>query len=303
MSLKHLTPTLETNDPAYDVSADAWNESHIMDDVSPPTPAAGKLAMLVKSIANVLFPSYIDPNAEIFAIQPHCIDKLYGYQQATGPNNVTINCLGSNTYNITGDPQYSFLTSSTLLTSRIRCDVAITSASTSAAAGYEEEAQDSFHSGSNGGFIVSITWGQSLGATNSTGRGFAGLQTGNGVSDVAPSSLINMMGMGWDSADTNIQFMHNDGSGTATKIDLGSSFPVPSVNNTSFYQVTISCAPGASTLYYRVKNMVTSAVATGSFSTNIPSSGTFLRRLIYTSVGGTSSTVGCVFISSQHSIG
>lgn len=45
--------------------------------------------------------------------------------------------------------------------------------------------------------------------------------------DVDPSTSIQHVGIGWDSADANVQIMFNDGTGSSSKIDLGSSWPVP----------------------------------------------------------------------------
>ena len=58
---------------------------------------------------------------------------------------------------------------------------------------------------------------------NSDSRGFWGFKAAaadiGGTTD--PSSLPSIIGVGFDAADTNLQFMVNDGSGTATKTDLG----------------------------------------------------------------------------------
>jgi hypothetical protein len=73
-----------------------------------------------------------------------------------------------------------------------------------------------------GGALLHIRFGSSACSEAGT-RFFAGFQPGFGIitTTVDPSSLINMAGIGKDAADTNLHFMHNDGSGTATKVDLG----------------------------------------------------------------------------------
>lgn len=53
-----------------------------------------------------------------------------------------------------------------------------------------------------------------------------------------PSAYKNIIGMGWDLTDTNIQFMHNDHLGTATKIDLGPSFPKPTADRSQVYEIS-----------------------------------------------------------------
>jgi hypothetical protein len=98
--------------------------------------------------------------------------------------------------------------------------------------------------------------------------------------------------MGWDAADTNIQFMHNDGSGTATKIDLGASFPVPTADRTEVYDIALFCAPNGSSVEWQVTDIVDNVTASGTVSTDLPSATTFLSQLGAFSVGGTSSEAG-----------
>jgi hypothetical protein len=99
--------------------------------------------------------------------------------------------------------------------------------------------------------------------------------------------------MGWDAADTNIQMMHNDGSGTATKIDLGASFPVPTVDRTSVYEVALFSPPGTTqSVGYRVTDLVSGAEASGTITTDLPTNSTLIAPHLYMSVGGTSSVIG-----------
>lgn len=145
-----------------------------------------------------------------------------------------------------------------------------------------------------GGFTMTLRFGCSTGVATATTRLFAGLRTdGNIGSDVDPSSLANIVAFGWDNGDTNCQMMHNDASGTATKIDLGSSFARPSVNNTDVFEVTLSAASGTTqSIDYEIKRMNTGATATGTITTDLPSTSTFGSPHIYYSVGGTSSVIG-----------
>lgn len=53
-------------------------------------------------------------------------------------------------------------------------------------------------------------------------RLFIGVRGSTGLTlNVDPSSWLQIVGFGLDAADTNIQLMHNDGAGTATKTDTG----------------------------------------------------------------------------------
>lgn len=150
-----------------------------------------------------------------------------------------------------------------------------------------------------GGFYFEMTWGPATGVATATHRAFAGLTVATTApTDVQPSTLVDMIGMGWDAADTNIQLMHNDASGTATKVDLGASFPVPTADRTKVYRIRIWCAPNESKLNWEVCDCGTGAVVSGTTgaSTDIPANTAYLSPRGYCSVGGTSSVVGFGFM-------
>ena len=130
-----------------------------------------------------------------------------------------------------------------------------------------------------GGFRFVCSFNVSDTAFGSTCQQFYGLagQTTDlaygGAGTTAVSALVNIIGLGSDAADTNLQIMHNDATGVATKIDLGASFPANRTAGaamTTVYSVILYCAPAASTVSYQVINQETGAVATGTLSTNLP---------------------------------
>lgn len=113
------------------------------------------------------------------------------------------------------------------------------------------------------------------------------------ISNSQPSNLTNIIAVANDSGDANLQIMHNDSTGTATKIDLGSSFPSNRTAGsalTNMYLVELYNAPSSAEVKYRVTNKETGAVAQGTISTNLPTTGTLLAyqagRSMGTSGGG-----------------
>jgi hypothetical protein len=93
------------------------------------------------------------------------------------------------------------------------------------------------------------------------------------------SSLINLIGVGSDAADTNLQVFYNDGVGTASKIDLGVDFPANrTVGATleAFYIFDMYNEPGTSTVKYRITNRTTGATAQGTLTTDLPGIDTLL---------------------------
>ena len=104
--------------------------------------------------------------------------------------------------------------------------------------------------------------------------GMQGATTDLAYSDsILVSSLINCIGVGSDSADTNLQIFHNDGTGTATKIDLGADFPANRTAGsalTTVYSIELFNAPNSSSVLYRVVNKETGNSVQGTVSTNLP---------------------------------
>lgn len=132
----------------------------------------------------------------------------------------------------------------------------------------------------------------------STSRFFMGVRSSLATfSDVEPSTLTNIIGLAFDAADTNMQIMHNDGSGTATKIDLGASFPVPTAANTDYYELQLECTAGGNVNYTAKKLSATTATATGTISTNMPASTQFLGFGAVHTAGGTLNNCLCFFLS------
>jgi hypothetical protein len=107
-----------------------------------------------------------------------------------------------------------------------------------------------------------------------------------------PSQQVNIIGFGYDSADTNWFFIHNDNAGAATKVNLGSGFPV---DNSSVFDFEISAQPNASSVEYTVTNVGTGATAGGSISTEIPASTQLLMPYFWLNSGsGGTAVVLCI---------
>ncbi len=117
-------------------------------------------------------------------------------------------------------------------------------------------------------------------------RQFHGMQ----ASTLAPTysdtvqvdTLTDIIGIGSESTDTNLQVFYNDASGVASKIDLGASFPANRTSGaelTTMYSVTLYNEIGSSNVLYRIVNGETGAIAEGTISTNLPSATTALTMV------------------------
>lgn len=94
-----------------------------------------------------------------------------------------------------------------------------------------------------------------------------------GVAGTLVSTLTNIIGVGSENGDTNLQIFHNDASGTATKIDLGVNFPANRTVGailTTVYSVELYNEPMSTNVKYKVRNNENGAIANGTISTNLP---------------------------------
>lgn len=149
----------------------------------------------------------------------------------------------------------------------------------------------------SGGFLFTGEFNISDTAFASGTHNFWGLASSTsdlvigGVANSQPSSLINIIAFANDSGDANLQIMHNNASGTATKIDLGSSFPsnrTAGAAITTIYSCYLYNAPNSSEVNYRIINKETGAIAQGTIYDNLPAPALnfFGVRTMGTSGGG-----------------
>lgn len=120
-----------------------------------------------------------------------------------------------------------------------------------------------------GGFFFRAQIGAQINLNG--GQKFVGLCASTGALAGEPSALVNMCGMGYDAADAssgNWFFMRNDGSGTATKVDLGSN---AARGTTQGWDLIMFMAPNGSDLYVRIVNINTDTVVLDtSYNTDLP---------------------------------
>lgn len=158
------------------------------------------------------------------------------------------------------------------------------------------------------GFRFTGSWiysDQSAGGTNwfvPNALQFCGLATGlsllNISSTVTLESKTNIIGLGSDAADTNLQIFHNDATGTATKIDLGPDFPANktgAVANGEAYELELYNAFGSTDVKYRVRKLSNGIEAVGILATNLPN-GADLGPQIVRCSGSTSQNVSIELI-------
>lgn len=141
--------------------------------------------------------------------------------------------------------------------------------------------------GVQGGFKMIWTLGTSTAVAQQ--RAFWGLVgVTTAIGNVNPSTLTDIVGVGYDSAETVLSLIYNDGSGSATKTSLGVNYPV---NNSTVYRIEIKCAANASDMTITVTNLNTNASVATVINTNLPTNTVWLAPQAWANNGTTASAV------------
>ena len=123
--------------------------------------------------------------------------------------------------------------------------------------------------------------------------GLASVGTILGISStITLESQLNIIGIGSDATDVNLQLFHNDGVGTATKIDLGSFFPANksgAVTNTESYRLELFNEFGSQDVLYQVTKLSNGLNVFGTITGNVPTA--FIAPQIVRTSGSTSQNV------------
>jgi hypothetical protein len=267
---------------------------------NPATPAAGGLKLFGREIAGRHYAAVMGPSGLDTSLQPLLGRNKIAWAQPNG-NSTVIGQMGL-ALSSTGTATAKNWASTRRYTRMRGIEYLMTTASTSAIAGWRGGALQYSVGGDaagDGGFSYICRWGPATGVAIATTRAFVGLVASAAApSDASnPSVRTNQIGMGWDLGDANVQIMHNDGSGASTRIDLGVSFPRPTEDRTQVYELALFSPPGpVQSVTYEVTNLNTGETATGTITTDLPSTATGLNAYGHMSVGGTSSVVGiCLF--------
>jgi len=253
----------------------------------PSAPAAGNMKVYAKDIAGRMILKTVGPSGLDTPYQPGLFaNNIAMILPSTG---ATISTWGMP--NTTVGTATTPTIANTNFKSAMR-RVLVTSAGTANSASELRSAQMLVWRGNGaglGGFFYAARF--SVNSTTSNQRLFSGLinSTAATSTTAAPSAIINMIGVGWDSAVGNLQMMSNDGTGTATKVDLGASFPTNTT--TAVYELIMYAAPNGSSVGYRVVRLDTGATTSGTISADLPASGLMLSHHQYMNNGGTAAAV------------
>jgi hypothetical protein len=260
---------------------------------SPPPPGGVKL--FGRRVGGRMMPAFMGPSGLDSSLQPSFARNKIGLFMPAG--NGGADAQFGMAVTAAGTATSEAVATTNLHTYMRRRSWRVTTASATAVAGLRGGALQWTLGGpapGMGGFHLVWRWGPATGVANAAHRAFVGMRASAGApSDVNPGAQTNLFGMGYDSGDANVQFMHNDASGQATKIDLGPGFPKPNADLTAVYEIAMFSPPGQTqVLDYEITNLVTGAVAVGTITTDIPAATALLTPYAWMSVGGVSSVIG-----------
>lgn len=278
MALKHSKTATAGQNPgdATQVGGDDWNADHVVDGdgititmstSTPTTPASGKGVLYGMDNGSSAMPAYLGADGRSYAFQPFLGSRrTLLWMPAAGITSATAYMLGGFA-NILGTVTTRTITNTNMFTMMPR-QGAVTSTTSSQRAGPYFGSSVFYRAN---GFRATFRFGISDASFVSGANTFVGFSPTSSIlsGSTDPDASTNMVGMGNNAADTTMQLYYNDGSGTASKVDLGADFPA-NTTNTDVYELSIYCAPSDSKIGVRIVRLNTGHVFTTTLTTDIP---------------------------------
>lgn len=260
--------------------------------VKPSTPATGAALFALEEVGRIVA-AWIDPLGAVVPVQPHMASSNWGANVASGsgaPSNdgMAYTAVGGGT---------SRAPATTNRFTMAKRDGYVSAATAGSSA--EHRATYAHYSRGNaagiGGFYCAIKFG--FQTVVASGRCFIGMTSGAAAfGNVDPSTLFNLVGVGCDSGQTTLRLMNNDAGGVATSLNLGADYPF--ATSTFVYKLELYCAPNDTVIYYRLEKIGSGiAPVSGSLSTNLPTTTSFLGPRIWINNGTTASVTSMDLIS------
>ena len=267
----------------------------------PATPSAGFGRLYAKSLAGRVMPKWIGPSGVDYPLQSHLgVNNIRTWRGgATTVATTFATTIGTMPYTGASPtaPTIPALASTNLLTQTRRST--ISTSTTAGTIAYIRGSQTEVWRGNAagmGGFFVAIRFAVS--GTLQTGlRSFAGIvDVTSNPTNVDPTTTTTPGGVGLAvNANTGNWQLVRNATGTArTAIDLGASF---ALNNTQPLELILFSAPNGTSINYRVTNLSTNVQTSGTLTTNIPASTTFMTPSIWITNNATAAAQTLDFIS------
>ena len=301
MAIKHKYQSPTSNNGAKEISSTRWNDEHDIDTdglvipratSAPAAPTAGFARIFTKSIGGRLLPAVMGPSGLDTTLQPHL--GRSGWSMWTPVfGATTISALGSSALTATGTATLAAYATTSLHTRSRRVDFLVTTAATTAVAGYRlgtatNRMLEGFH------HVARVS--PATGATVGTRRFFCGMAGATAApTAVNPSTPTLILGAAYHAPATTSQALVPAAPGPPTKTDTG--IARPSADRQSVYSINVFVPPGGTSATIQIIDEGTGSTFETTATTDIPATTQTMAPRAYASVGGTSSVVGLTLFS------
>jgi hypothetical protein len=128
-------------------------------------------------------------------------------------------------------------------------------------------------------------------------RWFMGLADSTAVPtnvDPLATTTRGLIGLAFNTNSGNLKLINNvSGAGAPTALDLGAGF---TVNTSDVWELRLSCEPAATEWYYKIHNLSSGAIASGTLTVNIPPAAALLGKLVWTTNNATAAACAMDFM-------
>lgn len=278
MGIRHAYTATGTNDGAKQVSVDRWNADHSISDqldfpaiTDPSAPGTDVLRVYAKNVGGRMMLKHVGPSGVDTPVQPFLgMNACRIVNTGTG----TTAALVVNVFNTAFTASASTYAQSTPATgsrkSKMRRST-LTSAATAGAIAYIKG--NYLECALETGFFFVARIG--LDTMASGQLGFFGLWssvTALTATTNPVTSTVAHVGLAFQANTGNWQLVTADGS-TVSATDLGANF---ALNTTDMVELVLFSAPGGVDIKYRVTNMTSGKVVSGTLSSSLPGSAVYM---------------------------
>lgn len=253
----------------------------------PSSPPVGNIIIYGKDIAGRQMPKWIGPSGVDTPFQPN---MMFNQVSVIGPGGgTTVGVLGCTVTN-TGT-----ISNPTIAITNLKTQTRRFTHTTANGAGNVGSTRVPNlecwrgNAAGRGGFFVVVRFGLTTIGTGN--RMFVGLvdtvATPTNI-DPTTSTTPGKIGMAINANTGNWNLVHNITGTIPTIIPLGVSYPV---NTTDLLELILFAKPNDTVVTYRITNLSTNVQTSGTLSTNLPSSTTFLARVIWLTNNAVSGTL------------
>lgn len=310
MALKHSVTATGTNDAGKQVSVNAWNADHVIDETQPSAPSSG-LSLFAENVANYRAMTVVGPSGAPMPLAGHLglgrrvLMVRYGAGVSSAAATASGAFIGLPAAPVTSGTNTQRVASTTSAATRCGRLGLVSSATAGTVIYWVLGTAAGFFLGDGnspglGGFMHVWRFVPSDAATVSGARMFLGMSSSVATpTNVEPNTLTNSIGIAQLSTSNNLQIVYG-GSAAQTAIDLGANFPANTLS-ADLYDFVLYAPPNLNnTVYYYVARYTSSSMPafiatgtlTGTAGSALPSSSTGLTPRAWRTNNATALAVG-----------